>query len=141
VQHSSRPELLLETWVFRIVLVLRVLFGVEVIKIAEELVEAVNRRQESVLVAEMVLAELAGRIAERLEQFRDRRILCLKADRRARKSDLGEAGAEHALPGDECGAPCGAGLLAVGIGEPHPFIGDAVDVGGAIAHHPAAVAT
>ena len=78
VQHASRPEPLLEPRVLRIVLVLRVLLGVEVIKVAEELVEAVHRRQELVLVAEMVLAELAGRVAERLEQLRDRRILCLR---------------------------------------------------------------
>ena len=36
---------------------------VEVIEIAEELVEAVHRRQELVLVAKMVLAELAGGVA------------------------------------------------------------------------------
>ena len=36
---------------------------IEVIEIAEELVEAVHRRQELVLVAKVVLAELAGGIA------------------------------------------------------------------------------
>ena len=42
--------------------------GVEVIKIPEELVESVNGRQKLVAVAEMVLTELPGHIAERLQQ-------------------------------------------------------------------------
>ena len=36
---------------------------IEVIEVAKELIEAVHRRQELVLVAKMVLAELAGGIA------------------------------------------------------------------------------
>ena len=54
----------------RIVVHLRLFFGVEVIEIAEELVEAVHGRQELVQVAEMVLAELAGGVALVLEQSR-----------------------------------------------------------------------
>ena len=38
---------------------LRLLLGVQVIEVAEELVEAMIGRQELVLVAEVVLAELA----------------------------------------------------------------------------------
>ena len=139
-QHAARPEPLLELRVLRIVLVLRVLLGVQVIEVAVELVEAVHGRQEAVLVAEMVLAELAGGVAERLEQLGDGRVLGLQAHGRARDADLGEAGAEDALPGDEGGPPCGAALLAVGVGEAHPLVGDAVDVGRAIAHHAVAVA-
>jgi len=37
-----------------------------VIQIAEELVKAVNARQELVQIAEMVLAELSGLITQRL---------------------------------------------------------------------------
>ena len=48
---------------------------VEVIEIAEELIEAVHRRQKLVQVAQMVLAELAGGIAHRLQRRRDRRRL------------------------------------------------------------------
>ena len=49
--------------------------GIQVIKVAEELVEAVHRGQEFVAVAEMVLAELPGRIALRLQQLGNGRIL------------------------------------------------------------------
>ena len=44
---------------------------VEVIEIAEELVEAVDRGQELVAVAQVVLAELAGGVALRLERGGD----------------------------------------------------------------------
>ena len=59
------PNFFAERGVLRIVLVLRLLLGIQMVEIAEELVEAVHRRQELVLVAEMVLAELPGGIALR----------------------------------------------------------------------------
>ena len=65
------PKLLPELRVLRIVGVLRLLLGVEVVEVAEELVEAVVGRQELVLVAEVVLAELAGGVAERLQELGD----------------------------------------------------------------------
>ena len=45
---------------------LRLLFGIQVIQVAEELVEAVLGRQVLIAVAQMVLAELSGRVAQRL---------------------------------------------------------------------------
>jgi hypothetical protein len=57
----------------------------------------------------------------------------------ARHTDLGQAGAIGALPGDK-GCPAGrTALLAVRIGEAHPFVGNTVDVGRAVAHQPVAV--
>jgi hypothetical protein len=50
-----------------VVCLLRLLFGVQVVEVAEELVEPVVGRKELVLVAEMVFAELAGGVAERLQ--------------------------------------------------------------------------
>ena len=71
-QHAARAELGLVGRVLRIVRQLRLFFGVEVIEIAEELVEAVHRRQRLVAVADVVLAELSGGIAEVLQQAADR---------------------------------------------------------------------
>ena len=65
----------------RVVAQLWLLLGVEVVEVAEELVEAVDGRQVLVAVAEVVLAELAGRIAERLEQLGDGRILGAQPER------------------------------------------------------------
>ena len=87
--------------VLRIVGSLRLLLGVEVVKIAEELVEAVIGRQILVPVAEVVLAELSGGVAERLERLGDRDVAILQPDRRAGNADLAEAGAQAHLTGDE----------------------------------------
>ena len=111
------------------------------IEIAEELVEAVDRRQRLVAVADVVLAELAGSVAEAFEQAADRGIQLAHAHRRARKADFGQAGADAVLAGEERRATGGARLLAVVVQEPEALLGDAVDVGRFIAHQPVAVAT
>jgi hypothetical protein len=142
-QHAARtvpgPELG-ELRRVRVVRELRFLLRVEVVEVAEELVEPVHRRQELVAVAEVVLAELPGGVAVVLQQLGDRRVLHLQSDRRPGDAYLGQAGAEAALPGDERGASGGAGLFAVRVGEPHALVGDPVDVRGAVAHQAVAVA-
>ena len=84
--------------VLRSIGLLGLFLGIEVIKIAEELVEAMIGRQVFVAVAEMVLAELAGRIAQRLERLGDGDVPVLETDRRTGNADLGEAGAQAAWP-------------------------------------------
>lgn len=111
---------------------LRLFLGVEVVEVAEELVEPVHRRQELVPVAEVILAELAGGIAEWFEQLRDRRVLRLQPDIRAWHADLAQPGAKDALARDERRSAGPAALFAVGVREPHALIGDSVDVRGAI---------
>ena len=88
----------------------------------------------------MVLAELASGVALRLQRRRDRRVLCLQAQRRAGQANLGQTGAIRVLAGDECCPSGGAALLRVIVGEQHAFSGDAVDVGGPVPHQPVAVA-
>ena len=75
LQHAAWSELLAELRVLRIVRVFRLFLGVEVIEVAEELVEAVHGRKMLVAVTEMVLAKLTGGIAEILHELRDRRVL------------------------------------------------------------------
>ena len=75
------PNICLELRVAGIGPLLGLLLGVEVVEVAEELVEAVDRRQVLVPVAQVVLAELAGGVAERLEQLGDGRVFLLQADR------------------------------------------------------------
>ena len=60
MKDAAGPKALLELRVFRVVWVLRLFFGIEVIQVAEELVEAVYCRQELIPITEMVLAKLAG---------------------------------------------------------------------------------
>ena len=139
VDHASRTEVLAEVGKFRIIRLriigkLRLFFGVEVIKVAVELVEPMRGRQHLILVAEVVLAELAGGIALSLQQFGDGWIFLAQTEIGTRQADFAEAGPEYALPGDEGRASCGAALFSIIISEDHPIRGDGVDVGRAVAH-------
>src|SRR6476620_2511776 len=64
--HLSTPQTELGEIrrILRIVRQFRLLLGVEMVEIAEELVEAVHGRQRLVAVADMVLAELPGGVTE-----------------------------------------------------------------------------
>ena len=133
-EHAARTELGEVCRVLRIVRQFRLLLGVEMIEIAEELVEAVHGRQRLVAVADMVLAELPCGVAEVLEQAADRGIELAHAHRRAGKADLGKAAANAVLPGQERRAARGARLLAVIVQELDPLATDAVDVRRLVTH-------
>src|SRR5262245_5977 len=79
LEHSTRSELLLEFRILRIVFALRLLFGIQVIEIAEEFVEAVCSRQKLIAIAQMVLAELSRCVTEGFKQFSDGWIFRLQA--------------------------------------------------------------
>ena len=66
LDDAARAEFLAELRVAGIGPLLGLLLGVQMIEVAEKLVEAVGGRQILVAIAEMVLTELACRIAERL---------------------------------------------------------------------------
>jgi hypothetical protein len=106
---------------------------------AVELVEAVHGGQVFVAVAEMVLADLRSGIAVGLEEFGNGRILVLDTLLCRGQADGQKTGAEWRLPEDEGGTPGRAGLLGIVIGEQRAFLGDAVDVRRAPAHHPSMV--
>ena len=128
LEHAARSELGLERRILRIVGVLGLFLGIEVIEVAEELIEAVHRRQELVAVAEMVLAELAGGVAERLQRLGDGDVLRLQAERGARQADFGVPVRRPDWPVMKDGAARRAALLGVVVGEHQAFAGDAVDV-------------
>jgi hypothetical protein len=88
LHDAAGTELSPELGVLRIVGMLRLILGVQVIEVAEEFIEAVNGRQEFVAVAEMVLAELSGGIALWLEQIGNRRVLLRQALLRRRQADF-----------------------------------------------------
>ena len=117
----------------------RVFHRVEVIEVAEELVEAVDGGQELVAIAEVVLAELAGGVALRLERRGDGAGLGRQADLGARLADGGHAGADRQLAGDEVRATRRAARLGVVVGEEHAFLGELVEVRRPPGHHAAVV--
>jgi hypothetical protein len=72
MQYTTWSKHRLEFRILGIVRQLRLFLSVEVIEVAEEFVEAVDRRQIFVAITEVILAELAGGIAERLERLGNR---------------------------------------------------------------------
>src|SRR5262249_23763759 len=79
VKDTARTVFLFEFRILRVITVLWLLFGVEVVEIAEEFVEPVNSRQELIAIAQMVLTKLTADIPLRLKQLGDGRILGLEA--------------------------------------------------------------
>ena len=128
-EDAARAELRLEIRALWIVRILGLLLGVEVIEVAEEHVEAVHRRQEFVAIAEMVLAELSGRVTLRLEQVCNGRVFFRQPLLCPRQADFQQPGAQRGLSGDERGASRGAGLLTIIVREDRALVRNAVDVG------------
>jgi hypothetical protein len=115
--------------ILRIVEPVRIRHRVEMIEVAEKLIEAVHGRQILVQVAEMVFAELPGGVAERFQHGGDRDRLFGDADIGAGLADGGQTGAQWNLPGDEIGAAGGAACFRVIIGEAHAVGGELVEIG------------
>ena len=115
--------------------------GVEVVQVAEELVEAVQCRQVLVAVAQVVLAELAGLVAHRLEHGGERDGLGRHADGGAGLADRGQAGTDRQLAGDEVGTTRGAARLGVVVGEAQACRRQPVEVRRAARHDPLVVGT
>ena len=114
------------------------LHGVEVIEVAPELLEAVRRRQRVGVVAQMVLAELAGVVAEIEQELGERRRAGPQVGRAAGQLRRDHAGAQRMHAGEEGVAPGRAALLGVVVMNIAPSLADAVDVG-RFADHQAAV--
>jgi hypothetical protein len=137
MDHVARTDLVQQ--ILRIGGMRRVFHRVKVIEVAEELVEAVHRRQEFVQIAKMVLAELTGGVAYSLQRLGDRDCLRRQADGRAGLADRGHAGADRQLAGDEVRAARGAARFRVVVGEQHAFGGQLVEVRRPPGHHAAMV--
>src|SRR4051794_19756653 len=96
-------------------------------------------RQEFVLVAEVILTELARGIAQRLEEAGDGGIFGAQPNIGAGHTDLGQTSADRVLARDESRPPSGAALLPVIIGKGCAFMADTIDVRCPVAHLATAV--
>ncbi len=114
------------------------LHGVEVIEIAPEFLEAVRRGEGVGMVAEMVLAEFAGVVAEIEQELGERRGAGPQIRRAAGQLRRNHAGAQRMHAGEEGIASGRATLLGVVVGEQRAFLADLVDVG-RLSDHQAAV--
>ena len=98
-----------------------VFHSVQVVEVAVELVEPVDRGKVFVTIAQVVLPELARGVAHGFEHRRDGHGLCGYADFRARLADGGHSGANWKFTGDEVGPACRATRFSIIVREAHAF--------------------
>lgn len=119
----------------------RIFHGIEVVKIAEEFIETMDRRQEFVQITEVVLAKLSCRIAHGFQDGRDRWRFGRYAKGRAGLTYSSQTRPDRELPSNEVRAPSRATCLGIIVGEPHAFRGQSVQVGRAAGHDALMVGT
>src|SRR5881398_3059616 len=119
MNHVARADLVQQ--ILRIVRMRRVFHRVQVIEVPEELVEAVDGRQELIQIAQMVLAELTRGIALRFKRGGDRARLRRDADLGTGLADRRHPRANWKFAHDEVGATCCATRFRVVVGEQHSF--------------------
>ena len=85
LQHAARAEFLSERRVLRIVRIVRLFLGIQVVEVAEEFIESMHGWQMLIAIAEVILAELAGGIAEMLHEISQPRDL-QSSDRASRRA-------------------------------------------------------
>src|SRR5207244_1519123 len=95
--------------------------------------------QELIEIAQVIFAELAGRVALRFERGGNRASLSWYADLGTRLTDRGHARADGQFAHDEVRATRRATRLSVVIGKQHSFLGDLVEVRRPSSHHAAMV--
>lgn len=134
-QYAARTEPGQELRIFRVVLVLGFLFGVQVIEVADELIKTVHRRQELIAIPKVILAKLACHIAFGSQKLGNGRVFGRQPLLCAGQTDFGQPRSNRALAGDECGSTRGAGLLRVVVGKDRTLTGDPIDVGCPITFH------
>ena len=105
------------------------LHRVQVVEIAPVLLEAVRRRQGRGVVAQVVLAELAGGVAEIEQELGERRGAGPQIGRAAGQLRRDHARAQRIHAGEEGIAPGGAALHGDVVHEDRALVPDAVDVG------------
>jgi hypothetical protein len=130
VQHVAWADLVDESrWV---VGMRRVFHSVEVIEIAEKLFKAVKCGQIFVEIAQVILSELARRVAHRLESGSNGGCFGRYPNFRARLADSSQTGSDRQLSGDEVGSTGRATRLRVVVGKAHALGRHSVEVRRAI---------
>src|SRR2546423_11404041 len=143
VIRSGRPGMNHVAWadlvqqILRVVRMRRVFHCIGVIEVAKEFVEAVNGGQNLVLVAKVVLAELAGGVALRFERSRDGASLCGQSDRRAGLADRRHARSNWKFASDEACPTRRATRLRLALGEQHASLSRLLAIWCPARHHAA----
>src|SRR5262249_12760415 len=133
VEHIARSNSGFERW--WIVAMTGVLHCIEVIEIPEELIEAVQRRQELIEVAQMVLAELAGGVTHGFQHGGNSRRGIRHADRRASLTDSSQSSADREFAGDEVRTTRRAARFGIIIGTSDRLRRQPIEVGGSTSNY------
>ena len=112
------------------------LHRVEVVQVTPELLETVRSRQRLDIVAEVILAELAGVVALVEQKLRDRRRAGPQPGRAAGQLRRNHARAQRMHAGEEGVAAGGAALFGVVSHEERAIVADTVDVWRFADHQP-----
>ncbi len=112
--------------------------GIQVVEIAQVLLEPVRGRQRLGVVAQVVLAELPGGVTQIEQHLGQRRRALAQPCRAAGKLRHGQTNANRVHAGEERRPAGGAALHGGIVHEDSAFLGDPVDVR-RFADHPAAV--
>jgi hypothetical protein len=126
VDQIARPDAILQFG--RVGVPEGVLHRIQMIKVAEELIEPVYGRQVFVQVAEMVLAELTRRVAHRPHYRGDGRRGIGHTDVGTGLANRGQTRTDRQLAGNEGSAPGGAARLGIIVGEHHALGGKLIQV-------------
>src|SRR5262245_36787542 len=141
MQDPARPELFTKPWILGIVRVLRLFLGIQMVKVSEKLIEAVNTWQMLIAITKMILTELRGCVSLCLQNIGNAWVILGQAQRGARKTNFGQPGSNRRLPCNKCSTACSATLLAVPAEKHRAFFSDSIDVRSFITHVAAIVDT
>src|SRR4029450_7116431 len=114
------------------------LHGVQVVKVAPEFLEPVGRRQSVGMITQMVLAELAGGVAEIQQELGEGRCAGPQVRNAAGQLRRDHARAQRMHSGEEGVASSSAALLGVVVHEDAAFVSKPVNVR-RFPHHQAAM--
>ena len=136
MNHAARTKFLFEFRIFRVVWILWLFFGIQVIKVAEKLIETVRRWQHIVAITKVVFTKLTCLVTTRFQQGRKRWILFAHPLWRAWETHFGQTRADWRLSGNKSSATSCTTLLTIPVSKQRALLGDAVDIWGFVAHHP-----
>ena len=105
------------------------LHGIQVVEVAPVLLEAVCRREAGGVVAEVVFPELAGGVAQVMQELGERRGTGAQVGRAARQLRWNHPGAQWVHAGEEGIAARGAALHGEVVHEDGALIPNAVMLG------------
>ena len=92
--HAARAKHFTEGGILGVIHILGLLLGVEVVEVAEKLIEAMIGRQVLILVPQVILAKLAGGITVGLQDFSDRDVPVLNTQLGTGHAHFAQAGAQ-----------------------------------------------